>query len=92
MIFSNTDVLGRTCKYIVKLSRSSGFFLPQDPLRRPDHVLRDSNQDREAEVSEVALSEVAVEPQPVADILPWRGRGNVIAAAGSFLVGLLERA
>ncbi len=24
--------------------------------------------------------------------LPWRGRGNVIAAAGSFLVDLLERA
>jgi hypothetical protein len=27
-----------------------------------------------------------------AQILPWRGRGNVIAAAGSFLVDLLERA
>jgi hypothetical protein len=27
-----------------------------------------------------------------AQILPWRGRGNVIAAAGSFLINLLERA
>jgi hypothetical protein len=27
-----------------------------------------------------------------AQILPWRGRGNVIAAAGSFLVDLPERA
>ena len=42
------------------------------------------------------LPEVAVEPGPEplpeADILPWRGRGNVIAAAGALLIDLLEQA
>ena len=42
------------------------------------------------------LSEVADELQsetlPEAEILPWRGRGNVIAAAGVILIDLLERA
>ncbi|SFM61479.1 hypothetical protein [Methylobacterium pseudosasicola] len=54
--------------------------------------MRGGDQDREAEAPETVLPEVMAEPQPVAEILPWRGRGNVIAAAGSFLVDLLERA
>jgi hypothetical protein len=54
--------------------------------------LRGNDQDREADAPEAVLPEVAAEAQPVAEILPWRGRGNVIAAAGSFLVDLLERA
>ena len=46
--------------------------------------MRGSDRDGEVEAPEPVL--------PEADILPWRGRGNVIAAAGSFLVDLLERA
>ena len=46
----------------------------------------------EAGAPEAVLSEVAIAPVIEAEILPWRGRGNVIAAAGSFLVDLLERA
>ena len=38
------------------------------------------------------LPNVLAATQPEAVILPWRGRGNVIAAAGSFLVELLKRA
>jgi hypothetical protein len=69
-----------------------GFFLPQGPLRQPDHVLRGSDQDCEAEVPETVLPEVAGEPMPEAEILPWRGRGNVIAAAGTMLLDMLKRA
>ncbi|MCJ2121019.1 hypothetical protein [Methylobacterium sp. J-077] len=47
--------------------------------------LRGNDQDREAEAPETALGEI--ELQPAAEILPWRGRGNVIAAVG---VALLE--
>ncbi|SEP09640.1 hypothetical protein SAMN02799625_04659 [Methylobacterium sp. UNC300MFChir4.1] len=54
--------------------------------------MRVGDRDREQEAAETALPEISVNPQPVAEILPWRGRGNVIAAAGSFLVDLLERA
>ena len=54
--------------------------------------MRGNDQDRETEVSEIVLPEVATEPQPVADILLWRGRGNFIAAVGSLIVDLLERA
>ena len=54
--------------------------------------MRGGDRDCEAEAPETVLPEVAAETQPVAEILPWRGRGNVIAAAGSFLVDLLERA
>jgi hypothetical protein len=51
--------------------------------------LRGNDQDREAEVPETVLPEVAAEPQPVAEILPWRGRGNVIEAAGTALLDLV---
>lgn len=40
-----------------------------------------THQDREADALETVLPEVAAEPQPEAEVLPWRGRGNVIAAA-----------
>ncbi|MCJ2116453.1 hypothetical protein MKK65_07645 [Methylobacterium sp. J-001] len=42
--------------------------------------------DREIEVPEVALPEVAAETSE-ATVLPWRGRGNFLAAVG---VALLE--
>ena len=51
-----------------------------------------NDQDREAELPETVLPEVAPEPQPMAEILPRRGRSNVIAAAGTMLLDLLERA
>jgi hypothetical protein len=58
--------------------------------------MRGGDRDREAEAPETVLPEVdaetATEPLPVAKILPWRGRGNVIAAAGTMLLDLLERA
>ncbi|MCJ2086225.1 hypothetical protein MKK88_09485 [Methylobacterium sp. E-005] len=54
--------------------------------------LRGNDQDREAEAPETVLPEMAAEPLPEATILPWRGRGNVIAAAGTLLLDLLERA
>ena len=47
--------------------------------------LRGNDADREIEAPEVVLREMAVE----AVVLPWRGRGNVIAAAGVLLVDLL---
>ena len=50
--------------------------------------MRGNDADRETETSETVLPEVATE----AVVLPWRGRGNIIAAAGSLLVDLLERA
>ena len=54
--------------------------------------LRGTDQDREAAAPKTVPPEVATESTPGAQILPWRGRGNIIAAAGSFLVDLLERA
>ena len=50
--------------------------------------------DRDAEVDapETTLPEVAVTPAIEVEILPWRGRGNVIAATGTMLPDLLERA
>lgn len=57
--------------------------------------LRGSDQDREAEAPETVLPEVAAETtSTVIEVEPlrWGGRGNVLAAAGSLLVDLLERA
>ncbi|MCJ2094090.1 hypothetical protein MKK67_16555 [Methylobacterium sp. J-072] len=54
--------------------------------------LRGNDQDREAEAPETVLPKVVAEVRPDATILPWRSRGNIIAAAGTFLVDLLERA
>ncbi|GJE14562.1 hypothetical protein [Methylobacterium longum] len=50
--------------------------------------MRGGDQDREEDEPEAVLTTVATE----AVILPWRGRGNIIAAAGAFLVDPLERA
>ncbi|MCJ2061006.1 hypothetical protein MKL09_31365 [Methylobacterium sp. J-048] len=52
--------------------------------------LRGNDADREAEAPETVLPEVAtvIEMEP----LRWGGRGNVLAAAGTFLVDILERA
>jgi len=57
--------------------------------------LRGNDQDRETEAPETVLPEVAAEmqpePLPEAVVLPWRGRGNVIAAAGVLLVDMVVR-
>ncbi|WP_342112119.1 hypothetical protein [Methylobacterium sp. SI9] len=50
--------------------------------------LRGNDQDRETEGFEAVLPEVLTEPQPVAEILPWRGRGNIVAAVGVALLDL----
>ena len=54
--------------------------------------MRGGDRDHEVDAPETVLPEVATTPATKAEILPWRGRGNLIAAAGSFLVDLLERA
>ena len=62
--------------------------------------VRGNDRDREEEAPETVLPEVTAEPMPesqpeslpMAEILPWRGRGNVISAAGTMLLDLLERA
>ena len=46
----------------------------------------------EARALEAVLPNVLAATQPTAEILPWRGHGNVIAAAGTLLLDLLERA
>jgi hypothetical protein len=46
----------------------------------------------EEEGPETVLPEVPAEQQPEAVVLPWRGYGNVIAAAGAMLLDMLERA
>lgn len=54
--------------------------------------MRGNDQDREEEASKAVLPQMAVVPVASSIVLPWRGRGNVIAAAGSLLVELLKRA
>ena len=54
--------------------------------------MRGGDQDREEDAPETVLPEVLTEPKPKAEILPWRGRSNVIAAAGVALLDLMERA
>ena len=49
--------------------------------------MRGGDRDGEVEAPEIALPEVALALPVEAEILPWRGRGNVIAAVG---VALLE--
>ncbi|WP_267361554.1 MULTISPECIES: hypothetical protein [unclassified Methylobacterium] len=48
--------------------------------------MRGGDRGREVDAPETVLPEVLIEPQPVAGILPWRGRGNFIAAAGTMLL------
>ena len=47
--------------------------------------MRGSDRDGEAEAHETVLPDAVL---PEAQILPWRGRGNVIAAAGVALLDL----
>lgn len=54
--------------------------------------MRGNDQDREAEAPETSLPEVPAELLPEVQILAWRGRGNVIAAAEVLILNLLERA
>ena len=49
--------------------------------------MRGNNQDCETAAPETMLPEVPIETAPEAIVIPWRGRGNIIAAAG---VALLE--
>ncbi|MGU3665118.1 hypothetical protein ACLBX9_13135 [Methylobacterium sp. A49B] len=49
--------------------------------------MRGGDQDREEEVSETTLHELAVEGLPP---LPWGGRGNVLAAAGAARLDLMS--
>jgi len=51
--------------------------------------MRGNDQDREAEAPEAMLPVVATDARGEAVILPWRGRGNVIAAAGVALLDLV---
>ena len=51
--------------------------------------MRGGDQDRETEAPEVALPEVTSDPRPGAIVLPWRGRGNCITAAGQALLNLV---
>ena len=50
--------------------------------------MRGNDQDREEDAPETVLPEAKVE----AIVLPWRGRGNVITAAGVAILDMLERA
>lgn len=50
--------------------------------------LRGSDQDREEEAPETVPPQVVVEMPVKASVLPWRGRGNIIAAAGVALLDL----
>ncbi|MCJ2098004.1 hypothetical protein [Methylobacterium sp. E-046] len=73
---------------------------PENPTGSQVVYMRGNDRDREEEAPETVLPEVAAEPMPepqpepllTAEILPWRGRGNVIAAAGTMLLDLLEHA
>ncbi len=48
--------------------------------------MRGGDQDREAETPETVLPEVRASELP---ILPWNGRGNVLTACGTLLLGLV---
>ncbi|MCJ2136693.1 hypothetical protein MKK69_22025 [Methylobacterium sp. J-026] len=61
---------------------------PENPAGSQVVYMRGSDRDGEAEAPETVLPEVAAELLPEAQILPWRGRGNVIAAAGVALLDL----
>lgn len=65
---------------------------PEDHEGSQVDYMRGNDQDREAEAPETVLPAVPAELAAGAEILPWRGRGNVIAAAGVALIDLLERA
>ena len=51
--------------------------------------MRGSNRDGEAEAPEIVVPEVTAAAQPASVVIPWRGRGNIIAAAGVALLDLV---
>lgn len=51
--------------------------------------MRGSDRDDEAGAPETVLLEVATETQPASIVIPWRGRGNIIAAAGVALLDIV---
>ena len=53
--------------------------------------LRGGDRDCEAEAPEVVLPEVENRDRPDPVVLPWRGRRNIIAAAGGALLDLVNR-
>ena len=53
-------------------------------------IRRGNGEVHEAWAPEAVLPNVLATTQPTAEILPWHGRGNVIAAAGTMLLALLE--
>lgn len=65
---------------------------PENTVGSQVVYMRGVNQDRETGAPETVLPEVAAAPIVEAEILPWRGRANVIVAAGALLIDLLERA
>lgn len=65
---------------------------PENPEGSQVVYMRGGDQDCEAEAPETMLPEVQAEPITEAEILPWRGRGNVITAAGVAILDMLERA
>lgn len=66
-------------------------------VKAPNHTgsqvtwLRGNDQDREIETADALLPEQEGESLPEAAILPWRGRGNVLAAAGVAILDLFDR-
>lgn len=52
--------------------------------------MRGGDQDREEEGPEAVLPEMPVEPTVKGQILPWRGRGNIVAAVGVALLDLAK--
>ncbi|QGY03545.1 hypothetical protein MMSR116_17870 [Methylobacterium mesophilicum SR1.6/6] len=71
---------------------------PENTMGSQVVYMRGGDRDGEADAPQTVLPEVLVEaaavpePAPEAVVLPWRGRGNVIAAAGAVLVDLLRGA
>nr|WP_042669421.1 hypothetical protein [Methylobacterium sp. B34] len=52
--------------------------------------MRGGDQDCEEEGPEAVLPEVPAEPMAKGQILPWRGRGNIVAAVGVALLDLAK--
>lgn len=66
--------------------------VPENPGGSQIVYMRGGDQDQEAETPETTLPDVAAALPSEMAILPWRGRGNVLAAAGTLILDMLERA
>ena len=51
--------------------------------------MRGNDRDREETAPETVLPEVPIEAAPEVIVIPWHGRGNIIAAAGVALLDLV---